>query len=132
VTARRTPRRTVALDASPLVFAAGLITALATGIGALPFFFFNTIGDRGNVAWGFASGSTLSASLFGLVREGLTEGTPVEIGIGTLAGAVVYLVLSEFVPEALETGEDLPRGGKPILVDGFTLGVALMIPLAYL
>ena len=81
---------------------------------------------------GFASGSTLSASLFGLVRQGLTEGTPVEIGISMSAGAVVYLVLSEFVPEALETGEDLPHGGKPVLVGGVTLDVALMIPLAYL
>ena len=40
----------VALDAPLLVFAAGLITALAMGIGALPFFFFETISDHGNVA----------------------------------------------------------------------------------
>ena len=48
------------------------------------------------------------------------------------AGVMVYLVLSEFVPETLETGEDLPRDGKPVLVGGVALGVALMIPLAYL
>jgi ZIP family zinc transporter len=264
----------VAIDAYAFVFVAGLITALATGVGALPFFFFETIGDRGNVAlWGFASGIMLSASLFGLVREGLAEGTAVEIGVGALAGvvlvvlahdvlmdaevdpkeyaeadykklllilgvltvhsfpegiavgvsfadlgltggtalfgftvpllavfmtvaisihnvpegtaisiplrsmgvskwkmvwwsvfsslpqpigavvafafvrsareflpygfgfaagAMVYLVLSEFIPEALETGADLPRGGKPVLVGGVALGVALMVPLAYL
>ena len=264
----------VAFDAYAFVFVAGLITALATGIGALPFFFFESISDRGNVAlWGFASGIMLSASLFGLVQEGLAEGTPVEIGVGMLAGvalvvvahevlmdaeidpreyeeadfkklililgvltvhsfpegiavgvsfadlglsggtalfgftvpllavfmtvaisihnvpegtaisiplrsmgvskwkmvwwavfsslpqpigaviafafvryareflpygfgfaagAMIYLVLTEFVPEALETGEDLPRGGKPTLAGGVTLGVALMVPLAYL
>jgi ZIP family zinc transporter len=52
----------VALDAYAFVFVAGLITALATGIGALPFLFFETISDRRNVAlWGFA-GIMLAAS----------------------------------------------------------------------
>ncbi|MUW15070.1 ZIP family metal transporter [Halorubrum sp. CBA1125] len=264
----------VALDAFAFVFVAGVVTALATGVGALPFFFFESISDRGNVAlWGFASGIMLSASLFGLVQEGLAEGTPVEIGVGMLAGvvlvvlahdvlldadidpreyaeadfkklvlilgvltvhsfpegvavgvafadlgleggtelfgftvpllavfmtvaisihnipegtaisiplramgvskwkmvwwsvfsslpqpvgaviafafvrfareflpygfgfaagAMIYLVLTEFVPEALDTGADLPRGGKPTLAAGLALGTALMAPLAFL
>jgi len=263
----------VALDAVAFVFVAGLITALATGVGALPFFFFDSISDRGNVAlWGFASGIMVAASLFGLVNEGLAEGTPAEIGIGMLAGvvlvvlahevlmdveidpqeyeeadfkklvlilgvltvhsfpegiavgvsfadlgleggaqlfgftvpllavfmtlaisihnvpegtaisiplrsmgvskwkmvwwsvfsslpqpigavaafafvryarevlpygfgfaagAMIYLVLSEFIPEALETGTDLPRGGKPVLAVGIGLGVLLMVPLNF-
>jgi ZIP family zinc transporter len=262
----------VALDAFAFVFIAGLITALATGVGALPFFFFDSISDRGNVAlWGFASGIMLSASLFGLVEEGLAEGSIWQIGAGMFAGvalvvlahevlmdadvdpreyeeadfkklllilgvltvhsfpegiavgvsfadlgleggtqlfgftvpllavfmtvaisihnvpegtaisiplramgvskwrmvwwsvfsslpqpigaviafgfvryareflpygfgfaagAMIYLVVSEFIPEALETGADLPRGGKPVLAGGIALGVALMIPLA--
>jgi len=53
-------------------------------------------------------------------------------GFGFAAGAMIYLVLTEFVPEALDTGADLPRGGKPVLVGGIALGVALMVPLAYL
>ncbi|TKX82509.1 ZIP family metal transporter, partial [Halorubrum sp. SS5] len=44
----------------------------------------------------------------------------------------IYLVLTEFVPEALETGADLPHGGRRVLVGGVALGVALMVPLAYL
>lgn len=32
------------------VFIAGLVTALATGLGALPFFLFGDISDRWNVA----------------------------------------------------------------------------------
>ena len=256
-----------------LVFVAGLVTALATGLGALPFFFFDDIGDRWNVVlWGLASGIMLSASLFGLVEEGLAEGTPLEIlvgmavgvalviaahrvithadvdpqqyeeadfrklllilgvltvhsfpegvavgvafadlnlgdgaaflgftvpvlaifmtvaisihnvpegtaiaiplramdvsewrmvwwavfsslpqpvgaviafafvrlareflpyGFGFAAGAMIYLVLTEFVPEALETGVDLPGGGKPELVGGVAAGVLLMAPLLY-
>ncbi|PAU85468.1 ZIP family metal transporter [Halorubrum salipaludis] len=263
----------VALDAFAFVFVAGLITALATGVGALPFFFFDSISDRGNVAlWGFASGIMLAASLFGLVDEGLAEGTPAEIaigmaagvvlvvlahdvlmdaeidpkeyeeadfkklvlilgvltvhsfpegiavgvsfadlgleggtqllgftvpllavfmtvaisihnipegtaisiplramgvskwkmvwwavfsslpqpigavaafafvryareflpyGFGFAAGAMIYLVLSEFVPEALDTGRDLPRGGKPVLAGGIALGALLMVPLNF-
>ncbi|WP_049984486.1 ZIP family metal transporter [Halorubrum sp. BV1] len=263
----------VDVSAFAFVFVAGLITALATGIGALPFFFFDSISDRGNVAlWGFASGIMVAASLFGLVQEGLAEGTPMEIGVGVLAGvalvvlahevlldaeidpreyeeadfkklvlilgvltvhsfpegiavgvsfadlglaggtqvlgftvpllavfmtvaisihnvpegtaisiplramgvskwkmvwwavfsslpqpigavlafafvryareflpygfgfaagAMVYLVLSEFIPEALDTGAALPRGGKPTLAVGIVLGVALMVPLNF-
>jgi ZIP family zinc transporter len=254
-----------------LVFVAGFVTALATGLGAIPFFFFDEISDRWNVIlWGFASGIMLSASLFGLVEEGLVVGTPLEIlagmavgvvlvvvahevlmdadldardyeeadfkklvlilgiltvhsfpegvavgvafadlnlgtgpmilgftvpilaifmtiaisihnvpegtaiaiplramavpewkmvwwavfsslpqpvgavlafgfvriarqflpfGFGFAAGAMIYLVLSEFVPEALDTGADLPRGGRPELVGGVVTGVLLMLPL---
>jgi ZIP family zinc transporter len=254
-----------------LVFAAGFVTALATGLGALPFFFFEEISDRWNVVlWGFASGIMVAASLFGLIFEGLSEGTPLEIlvgmgvgvalvvvahevlvdadidardyeeatfkklvlilgvltvhsfpegvavgvsfadlnlgvgpavfgftipvlavfmtvaisihnvpegtaiaiplrsmgvpewrmvwwavfsslpqpigaviafafvrvareflpfGFGFAAGAMIYLVLSEFLPEALETGGELPNGGRPELVAGFGTGVLLMLPL---
>ncbi|WP_254839163.1 ZIP family metal transporter [Natronomonas marina] len=256
-----------------VVFLAGLATALATGLGALPFFFFEEIGDRWNVVlWGFASGIMLSASVFGLLVEGLAEGTPLELlvgvasgvvlvvvahdvllnvdvdprqyeeadfrklllilgvltvhsfpegvavgvsfadlnlgtgpallgftvpvlaifmtvaisihnvpegtaiaiplramdvpeprmvwwavfsslpqpvgaviafafvrlareflpyGFGFAAGAMIYLVLSEFVPEALSTGAGLPRGGRPELVGGLVAGVLLMVPLLF-
>ncbi|XGI83520.1 ZIP family metal transporter [Halorutilales archaeon Cl-col2-1] len=254
-----------------LVFVAGFITALATGVGALPFFIFDEIEDRWNVVlWGLASGIMVSASVFGLVEEGLNEGTVWEIlpgvgvgillvvvshhfivnadvdpreyeeadfkklliilgiltvhsfpegvavgvsfadlnlgvgpeilgftvpalavfmtlaisihnvpegtavaiplktmgvskwkmvwwavfsslpqpigaviafafvriareflpfGFGFAAGAMVFLVLTEFIPEALETGEDLPRGGKVELLSGIALGVLIMLPL---
>ncbi|WP_338726669.1 ZIP family metal transporter [Haladaptatus sp. DJG-WS-42] len=76
-----------------LVFVAGFITALATGIGALPFFLVDRVSDRWNVAlWGLASGIMISASLFGLIGEGLANGTPMELGIGLLAGVVLVIV----------------------------------------
>ncbi len=255
-----------------LVFVAGFITALATGVGALPFFLVDDIPDRWNVVlWGLASGIMIAASVFGLLKEGLAagtlrdiipgvlvgvllvivshrvithadvdprdyaeadfkklvlilgiltvhsfpegvavgvsfadlnltdgpmllgfsipilaifmtiaisihnvpEGTAVSIplramgvsnwklvwwsvfsslpqpvgavlafgfvryareflpfGFGFAAGAMVYLVLTEFIPEALEVGEGLPRGARPELVGGFLFGVAVMVPLA--
>lgn len=256
-----------------LVFVAGFVTALATGIGALPFFFFDEISDRRNVVlWGLASGIMVAASVFGLVDEGLAEGSSSEIvagmvvgvvlvvaahdvltkteidphqyeeadfkklvlilgiltvhsfpegvaigvsfadlgleggmelfgvtvpllaifmtvaisihnvpegtaisiplksmnvanwkmvwwavfsslpqpigavlafgfvrvareflsfGFGFAAGAMIYLVLTEFVPEALDIGAELPNGGKPELAGGILVGVLVMLPLAF-
>ncbi len=55
-----------------LVFVAGLVTAVATGLGAIPFFFIDEFSDRWNVAlWGIAPGIMVAASLFGLIGEGL-------------------------------------------------------------
>jgi len=85
------------------VFLAGLVTALATGVGAFPFFFVDDVSDRWNVAlWGLASGIMVSASVFGLVLEALgayvsvslagVSATPVPgdvlglLGFGLLAG----------------------------------------------
>lgn len=262
------------LENLALVFVAGFITALATGIGVLPFFFFDEISDRRNVLlWGLSSGIMVSASVFGLIEEGLAEGSIREIvagmavgvllvvvardllldadidpreyeeadfkklvlilgiltvhsfpegiavgvsfadlgleggiqllgftvpvlaifmtiaisihnvpegtaisiplrsmdvpewkmvwwaifsslpqpigaviafafvriareflpfGFGFAAGAMIYLVLTEFIPEALEIGEELPDGGKPQLAGGIVIGVLLMLPLAFI
>mgnify|MGYP000147403649 CR=1 FL=1 len=75
-----------------LVFVAGSITALATGLGAIPFFLVDDISDRWYVAlWGLASGIMLAASLFGLIFEGLAEGTAVEIAVGMGAGVLLVI-----------------------------------------
>jgi ZIP family zinc transporter len=76
-----------------LVFVAGLITALATGLGAIPFFLVDDFSDRWNVAlWGVASGIMVAASLFGLVREGLAYGSSILLVPGLLAGVVLVIV----------------------------------------
>jgi len=75
------------------VFVAGFITALATGLGAIPFFVVDDIGDRWNVVlWGLASGIMVSASLFGLIQEGLNYGNSLLIVPGLLAGVVLVVV----------------------------------------
>jgi ZIP family zinc transporter len=79
------------------VFVAGLVTALATGLGALPFFLFTDIGDRWSVVlWGVASGIMMAASLFGLVREGLAYGSEWLLVPGALLG-VVLVRASDYV-----------------------------------
>jgi zinc transporter, ZIP family len=50
-------------------------------------------------------------------------------GFGFAAGAMIYLVLTEFIPEALELGDNIPSGGKPELAGGIILGVLIMTPL---
>ncbi|MEF8869201.1 MAG: ZIP family metal transporter, partial [Haloarculaceae archaeon] len=97
-----------------LVFVAGLITALATGLGALPFFVVDEVSDRWNVIlWGLASGIMLSASLFGLISEGLAEADPwasvvalgfsegvaraVPLVVGLAAGVVLVIVAHEII-----------------------------------
>jgi ZIP family zinc transporter len=84
-----------------LVFVAGFITALATGVGALPFFFFDDISDRWNVIlWGLASGIMVAASLFGLIDEGLANGTPLEIAAGMALGVVLVILAHEVLLDA--------------------------------
>jgi ZIP family zinc transporter len=80
------------------VFVAGLITALATGLGAVPFFLYSDISDRWQVRlWGLASGIMLAASGFGLIREGLVEGTALEVAAGIGAGIVLVVVAHEVI-----------------------------------
>jgi ZIP family zinc transporter len=52
-------------------------------------------------------------------------------GFGFAAGAMIYLVVTEFIPEALETGENLPGGGHRELFVGLTVGILAMVPLMY-
>ncbi|QRV17762.1 ZIP family metal transporter (plasmid) [Haloterrigena salifodinae] len=94
-----------------VVFVAGFITALATGIGALPFFFVDDFSDRWNVGlWGIASGIMVTVSVFGLVDEGLayaSGGFPTLMVGGLLAG----VALVELSDRALD-GVDLHGNGE--------------------
>lgn len=84
-----------------IVFIAGFITAVATGLGALPFFFWQSISNRQNVIlWGIAAGIMVAASIFGLIDEGLAEGTPVEIVLGMLVGVVLVIIAHDVLLDA--------------------------------
>ncbi|RKD88595.1 ZIP family metal transporter [Halopiger aswanensis] len=79
-----------------IVFVAGLVTALATGLGAVPFFFVDDFSDRWNVGlWVVASGIMVTVSVFGLADEGLayaSSGFPTLLFGGVLAGVVLVEV----------------------------------------
>ena len=91
------------------VFVAGLLTALATGLGALPFFFVDDFSDRWNVAlWGIASGIMVAASLFGLVNEGLAYAADgfSTLLVGGLVAGVLLVEVSDRVLDATNVGGD--------------------------
>jgi zinc transporter, ZIP family len=76
-----------------LVFTYALITALATGLGALPFLFVRAVSDR-FIAYSnaIAAGLMLGAS-FGLVSEGTMHGRGQTL-LGALAG-VLFILLTQ-------------------------------------
>ena len=81
-----------------LVFVYALVTAVATGLGALPFFFVRDVSDR-FVAYSnaIAAGLMLGAS-FGLVAEGTTHGRLETLG-GVLIGVGFILVTQRYLDD---------------------------------
>jgi zinc transporter ZupT len=88
-----------------LVFLYGLLTALATGLGALPFLFTSSVAPRTiAIAESIAAGLMLGASV-GLLLEGARYGMP-----QTLTGAALGLVFIVFGRRALQ-GREVSFGG---------------------
>jgi len=99
-----------------LVFVYGLITALATGLGALPFLFFRSISPRGiALANALACGLMLGAS-FGLISEGAAYGTPQTL-IGAALG-VFFILLGQHLlkDREVEFGDLQGASAKKILL----------------
>jgi len=118
-----------------LVFLYALATALATGLGALPFLFVGTLSARA-VAYAnaVAAGLMLGAS-FGLVSEGTLYGRGATLG-GALLGVAFILMTQRFLEGRseeellLDTGSG--AGGRRMLlmmvvmtVHSFSEGVAV-------
>jgi len=73
------------------VFWVALATDLATGVGALPFFFVRTLSLRWQgIAYAVAGGMMISASVFSLAEQGLGRGAVWELVAGMLAGSAFY------------------------------------------
>lgn len=94
----------VAVEHVGFVFVAGLVSAVTTGLGAIPFFVVEDVDARWTVRlWGLASGIMLVASLGGLVTEGLARGTTMQVGVGLACGAVLVVIadraLGSYEPE---------------------------------
>lgn len=76
-------------------FIAATITMLATGLGALPFFFLPTLSsiwsERG---YAFASGVMLAASVFDLIMPAIQRGGYWQAVVGLCIGTPIF-ILSE-------------------------------------
>ena len=96
-----------------MVLIYGLLTALATGLGALPFLFLKELNPRVLAATNaIASGLMLGAS-FGLLREGAEFGTSQTI-IGGAAG-IAFILVAERLLEGREVafGDFSAAGARP-------------------
>jgi zinc transporter ZupT len=92
---------------------AALITALATGLGALPFFFVKDIGRHWlGLANAVAAGLMLGAS-FGLIREGFAYGWVRTIA-GVLAGLLFIVITHNILENRTELGIGQLQGAGAI------------------
>lgn len=90
------------------VFLYGLVTALATGLGAVPFAFARSISPKAVAqAHAIASGLMLGAS-FGLLAEGTQYGSW-QTMVGAVVG-VVFILLTEVVLRRQDVGFGRVRG----------------------
>lgn len=73
------------------VFIVALMTDLATGLGAVPFFFVRGLSTRlQGIAFAIAGGMMISAAVFSLAEQGLGRGRVWDLVAGMLAGAAFY------------------------------------------
>jgi ZIP family zinc transporter len=75
---------------------AGVITALANGLGGLPFVFVREFPvSIARLGWSIAGGMMLSASVFNLIIPGVLDGGITPVAIGVLIGTVLFGIASE-------------------------------------
>jgi ZIP family zinc transporter len=132
-----------------IVFIGALITDLATGLGALPFFFIDEFSDRLLVSlWGLASGIMLSASFLGLIPEGLIAARQypllksgyLAVSLGLVVGAALVIFAQRWIDDAeLDPGTFQEADYKKMLlilgiltVHSFPEGVAIGVSFAEL
>lgn len=79
------------LQLALVTFFSALATALATGVGGVPFLFTRRLPDRlVGLAWGFSGGMMLSASVFNLVFEGVRRAGYNPVAAGIALGALLF------------------------------------------
>jgi ZIP family zinc transporter len=70
---------------------AATITALATGLGGVPFLFLRSIPIRwAHLSWAVAGGMMMSASIFNLIMPGVSDAGITPVAMGILAGTVFF------------------------------------------
>lgn len=75
------------------------ISALATGLGAVPILFFKRVTHRWrDILLAYTAGIMTSASMFSLIPEALRASNLLVITIGLLLGCLSLLVLEKLVP----------------------------------
>ncbi len=103
-----------------IVFVSALITAAATGLGVLPFFFIKNISSkffaRSNAV---AAGLMLSAS-FSLIFEGYEKNSIMTLA-GMLVGLLAIIIMNKYIHSRADNNP--ARGNKSVLSGIIFLGV---------
>jgi zinc transporter, ZIP family len=102
-----------------VLLAAGIATALATGLGAVPVFFLGRRAEELTPAlWGFAAGTMGVVSIVGLLAPALDEGSVAEATLGLTVGIGFMLLAKRYLrvhPVTLP-GRDRDRVRSSVLV----------------
>lgn len=108
----------------------GIISCLATGLGAIPVHFVKTNSSvMRPFSYAFASGMMISAAVFSLAQEGILLKTkfplaPYEIILGLLLGAAFFWWTSQYIEEQNLENHDLSQG---VSKKGILLFMAMLI-----
>ncbi|AJE52408.1 ZIP family metal transporter [Paenibacillus sp. EKM202P] len=83
------------------VFVGSLISALSTGLGAVPILFMRNITHRlRDVLLAYAAGIMTSASVYNLIPEAIHHSNWFVLTAGILLGCLVLLVMEMYIPHA--------------------------------
>ncbi|MCL6663237.1 ZIP family metal transporter [Paenibacillus amylolyticus] len=86
------------------------ISAMSTGLGAVPILFMRKISHRlRDILLAYAAGIMTSASVYNLIPEALGQSNLFVLAFGTMLGSLVLLVLEMKIPHVdLENPEKMP------------------------
>ncbi|WP_068503340.1 ZIP family metal transporter [Paenibacillus kribbensis] len=83
------------------VFVGSLISALSTGLGAVPILFMRNVTHRlRDVLLAYAAGIMTSASVYNLIPEAMQHSNWFVLSAGILLGCLVLLVMERYIPHA--------------------------------
>ncbi|MEC0183879.1 ZIP family metal transporter [Paenibacillus peoriae] len=83
------------------VFVGSLISALSTGLGAVPILFMRNVTHRlRDVLLAYAAGIMTSASVYNLIPEAIQHSNWFVLSAGILLGCLVLLVMERYIPHA--------------------------------
>lgn len=83
------------------VFVGSLISALSTGLGAVPILFMRNVTHRlRDVLLAYAAGIMTSASVYNLIPEAFQHSNWFVLSAGILLGCLILLVMEMYIPHA--------------------------------
>lgn len=94
-----------------------ILSALSTGVGALPILFFRQMTHRWkDLLLAFTAGVMVSASMFGLIPQALGESNVLVICIGVMLGVLVLSLMESIIPHIDLEHRQIQVKGRALLI----------------